>query len=146
MDRVGTTVGTGLGQGEMADKMPICYPFPGANVENGYRIFPDYLENDEFVAFHGTAEANLSSIIGHGFTFAGSLRSLSFATSSSLALGYACRARTDTSLNGCVLTVRFGLFDRPGIVVETSVIHVHKLDEQPAVIGYCIVPADYEFV
>ena len=75
----------------MADKMPICYPFPGASEENGYRLFPDHLENDEFVAFHGTAEANLSSIIDSGFIFAGSLQSLSFAKSSALALGYACQ-------------------------------------------------------
>ncbi len=130
----------------MADKMPICYPFPRAIGENGYRLFPDLLENDEFVAFHGTAEANLSSIIGNGFIFAGSLQSLSFAKTSALALGYACRARREASPNGCVLAVRFGLLDRPGIVVETSVIHVYKLDEQPQVIGYCVVPADYRFV
>ena len=130
----------------MADKMPICYPFPGASEENGYRLFPDHLENDEFVAFHGTAEANLSSIIDSGFIFAGSLQSLSFAKSSALALGYACSARTAASPNGCVLAVRFGLLYRPGIVVETSVIHVYKLDEQPGLIGYCVVPADYRFV
>ena len=130
----------------MADKMPICYPFPRAIVENEYRLFPDHLESDEFVAFHGTAEANLSSIISNGFIFAGSLQSLSFAKTSALAWGMSVSARTGASPNGCVLAVRFGLLDRPGIVVETSVIHVYKLDEQPEVIGYCVVPADYRFV
>jgi len=33
-----------------------------------------------------------------------------------------------------------------GVGVETSVIHVYKLDEQPKVIGYCVLPADYKFV
>jgi len=45
-----------------------------------------------------------------------------------------------------VLAVRFGILDRPGIVVETSVIHVYTLDAQPEVIGYCVIPADYLFV
>lgn len=78
----------------MSDTMPICYPFLGASAENEYRLFPDHLENDEFVTFHGTAEAKLGAIIDNGFLFAGSLRSLSFAKTSALALGYALRPRT----------------------------------------------------
>lgn len=132
-------------EGQMVDQMPIGYSFLGASAENGYCLFPDYLENDELVAFHGTAEANLSSILANGFT-RGCLPSVSFAKSSSLALRYACEARTEASPNGCVLAVRFGLLNRPGIAVEHSVIHVYKLDEQPAVIGYCVVPADYQFL
>jgi len=120
------------------------YLFRGASEENGYRLFPAELESDDLVAFHGTAETNLRSIIDNGFTFAGSLHSLSFAKNSSLALKYACDARTEASPNGCVLAVRFASLDN--VVVETSIIHVHRLDQQPEVIGYCVVPADYPFV
>lgn len=130
----------------MADDTPKEYPFEGADEENGYRLFPVDLENDDHVAFHGTAEANIRSIIDNGFTFAGSLQSLSFAKSSTFALKYACDARTEASPNGCVLAVRFVSLDRPGIMVETSIIHVYKLEEQPKVIGYCVVPANYRFV
>lgn len=126
----------------MADDTPKEYLFQGANEENGYRLFPDELENDDLVAFHGTAETNLQSIIDNGFTFAATLQSLSFAKSSAFALSYACNARSDASPRGCVLAVRFDSLDRPGIVAETSIIHVYKLDEQPKVIGYCVVPAD----
>lgn len=130
----------------VTDNAPVEYPFRGANEENGYRLFPADMENDDLIAFHGTAEANLQSIIDEGFTFAGTLQSLSFAKSSSFALPYACSARTEASPNGCVLAVRFETLDKPGIVPETSIIHVYKLDEQPKVIGYCVVPANYRFV
>lgn len=124
--------------------VPIKYPFVGATEATRYRLFPDELENDDYVAFHGTAEANLKAIIDGGFLFTASLQSLSFAKSSSLALKYACEARSDASPNGCVLAVRFSSFD--GVVVESSIIHVHRLEKQPTVFGYCIVPADYRFV
>ncbi len=123
------------------------YPFPWPNDERGYRLFPDELENDPLVAFHGTVRANLESIIDKGFAFAGSLQSLSFAKDSALPLSYACKARSSESPEGCVIAVRFRPpIPRPGVGVETSVIHVYKLDEQPKVIGYCVVPADYKFV
>lgn len=123
---------------------PIEYPFVGATEATRYRLFPDELESDDYVAFHGTAEENLKSIIDGGFLFKASLQSLSFAKSSSLALKYACEARGDASPNGCVVAVRFSSFD--GLVLESSIIHVHRLEKQPTVFGYCIVPADYRFV
>jgi hypothetical protein len=55
------------------------YPFNGANEENCYRLFPDEIENDEQVFFHGTAEGNLQSIIGDGFRIPDQLKSISFA-------------------------------------------------------------------
>jgi hypothetical protein len=122
------------------------YAFPWPNDEKGYRLFPAAMENDELVAFHGTSRAKLDAIIKNGFAFAGELQSLSFAKDSALPLRYACAARSADSPEGCVIAVRFAPpIPRPGIVVETSVIHVYKLDEQPEVIGYCIVPADYVF-
>lgn len=126
---------------------PKEYPFPWPDEKKGYRLFPDDLESDELVAFHGTARAHLDSIIANGFTFAGTLQSLSFAKDSALPLSYASSSRSADSPEGCVIAVRFAPpIPRPGVVVETSVIHVYKLDEQPEVIGYCVIPADYVFV
>jgi|ERR1017187_606610 hypothetical protein len=121
------------------------YAFHGADEERGYRLFPNELENDEHVFFHGTAEANLRSIIANGFRIPDGLKSISFARDSSVPLKYACDARTTASPNGCVLAVRFESLDKPEIVHEQFGIHVYKFDPPPVVIGYCIVPADYMF-
>jgi hypothetical protein len=130
----------------MGHNLPIQeYPFQGANEEVGYRLFPDELEDDDHVFFHGTAEENLQSIVDNGFRITGSLPSVSFARGSGLALQYACKARSDTSPNGCVLAVRFRYLTKPGITSEPFGIHVYKLDQQPMIIGYCIVPAGYVF-
>lgn len=120
---------------------PPEFPFPEAVEANGYRVFPDELEIDPLIAFHGTAAANLPSIIGDGFGFKGELKSLSFAKSSALALGYACGKRSDASPEGCILAVRFQSSN--GVEEEASLFHVYRLDRLPAVIGYCIVPATY---
>ncbi|TGQ46936.1 hypothetical protein [Mesorhizobium sp. M00.F.Ca.ET.216.01.1.1] len=122
------------------------YPFPWPDEDKGYRVFPDAMENDDLVAFHGTGRGNLESIIGNRFTFNGPLQSLSFAKESSGALPYACSKRSVASPEGCIIAVRFAPpIPRPYGVVETSVIHVYRLDQQPEVVGYCIVPADYVF-
>lgn len=63
----------------MADNTPKEYPFKGADEKNRYRLFPNEMENDDLIAFHGTAEINKQSITDNGFTFAATLRSLSFA-------------------------------------------------------------------
>ncbi|MFK4719352.1 hypothetical protein ABIE89_000452 [Bradyrhizobium niftali] len=123
---------------------PVEYSFQEPSEHRNYRIFPAELEDDEPIAFHGTAETNLKSIIDGGFSFIGALQSLSFARTSSLALKYACDARTEVSPNGCVLTVRFPSLEK--VAVESAVIHVYRLDLQPKVIGYCIIPASYAFV
>jgi RNA:NAD 2'-phosphotransferase (TPT1/KptA family) len=121
------------------------YPFLGANAQNGYRVFPGPLENDQHVFFHGTAEANLKSIIANGFV-PGSLPSVSFASGSPLALRYACEARNVNSPSGCIIAVRFNDLTKPGIVVENFGIHVYKFHEPLEIIGYCIIPANYRYV
>ncbi|RWI18637.1 MAG: hypothetical protein EOQ92_23005 [Mesorhizobium sp.] len=120
------------------------YPFPWPDEHKGYQVFPEAMENDDLVAFHGTARANLDSIINNGFQFAGSLQSLSFAKHSPSSLSHACSRRSESSPEGVVIAVRFAPpIPRPYIAVETSDIHVYRLNEQPEVIGYCNVPADY---
>lgn len=110
----------------MSQNKPIEYPFLGASENNGYRVFPHELEDDPLVAFHGTARVKLPSILDHGFAFTSALVSLSFAKGSPLALSYACKARTSYSPDSCILAVRFDSLERPGIVVEHSIIHVYN--------------------
>jgi len=120
------------------------YPFLGADDEDNYRQFPDRLEDDRHVYFHGTAESNLKSIIDVGFQPTGTLASVSFAKASSLALRYACERRAGA--NGCIIAVRFNCLTRTGLRVGPAVLHLDDLNLQPMIFGYCIVPADYDFV
>ena len=130
----------------MIPSKPVEYPFLGAAEERDYCVFSDELENDPLIAFHGTALQNLNPILEDGFAFTRELQSLSFARRSALALKYASEARTRDSPEGCILVVRFKSLEVPGIAVEHSIIHVYKLNEQPAVIGFCTVPSSYRFV
>jgi hypothetical protein len=122
------------------------YPFRGANEEIGYRLFPPEIEDDELIFFHGTAYGNLQSIIDNGFRIGGPLPSISFARDSSVPLGYACKARKKESPEGCVLAVRFDNPNRQGIRHEPFGIHVDVFSDQPTIVGYCIIPADYVFL
>lgn len=121
------------------------YDFPWPNDDNGYDIFPTDLENDPLVAFHGTAESNLDSIIRSGFKIGGELPSISFAKNSSLPLNYACRKRSEISPNGVVIAVRFESLTQPGVAEEVSCIHLYCQGKQPEIIGYCVVPENYVF-
>lgn len=123
------------------------FPFPYPNEERGYRLFPEKLEADEHIVFHGTAAANLQSIIDHGFKPGPALVTISFARTSEIALSYACKARSAQSPSGCVLAVRFDSLRVPGVAHEIDCILVHqKLGPKPTVVGYCEIPADYRFV
>jgi hypothetical protein len=132
--------------------MPIVeYPFEAAKLEErGYRVFPDELENDPNVCFHGTADENRQPIIEEGFKprtdLPGAppeaLKSVSFAKGSSLPLQHACEARAGGTKNGCILVVRFATFDN--VACNVADVWVYRRDRMPEVIGYCIIPADYK--
>lgn len=124
---------------------PREYPFPSAPEENEYRIFPDAMENDGLIFFHGTAEKNLASIVDNGFRISGNLSSVSFARNSSLSLRYASEVRDDSSPCGVVLAVRFDCLNKPHIVQEGFGLHVYDLSVRPQIVGYCVVPANYVF-
>lgn len=129
--------------------IPKEYLFNKPSEANEYRLFPDELENDDEIFFHGTAAENLASILKDGFKISkilGTLPSLSFAKNSSLALRYACEKRTDASTKGCVIAVRFDQIDKSRIRVEPFGLHVYDFQEQPVIVGYCIIPEDYKFL
>lgn len=121
------------------------HQFPAAGEERDYRQFPDELENDKHVLFHGTAARNLRSIVEDGFRPGDELDSVSFANNSSLALGYACKSRVTATDCGCIVAVRFEHLNAPGLKTEQFGIHAYRLNPQPAVIGYCLIPANYVF-
>jgi hypothetical protein len=129
------------------------YEFEGAKLEQrGYRVFPEELENDPCVCFHGTSEEKSELIRNEGFKIPASLpsapphslTSVNFAKRSGLALRYACEARADTTKKGCILVVRFASFD--GVVCNPDIVEVHRQDRMPEIIGCCSIPADYRFV
>ena len=123
------------------------YKFQALGVENSYRQFPNEIENNSYIFFHGTAEANFENINNKGFQpkANGKLSSISFAKNSSIALGYACNARDKELENGII------------IVVDVSNISLEKIKDfgkeaiylhpkfQPKIIGYCIIPKSYQF-
>ncbi len=119
------------------------YPFPANPEDHNYRLFPDELENNERIFFHGTNAFAAEQIIANGFKFGRILASVSFDKNSALALRYACEARNTSSPEGCVLAVQYE--DVSYLEIGTTVVHDYKLDPQPIVIGYCIVPASYNY-
>ena len=123
--------------------IPTGFPFPAAPADSDYRLFPDSLENDDHVFFHGTAEGNFASILENGFEISGELSSVSFGRNSSLSLGYACSARSGLSPNGIVIAVRYEDFEKPFIRQEAFGLHVYCFNQPPKIIGYCVVPGNY---
>jgi hypothetical protein len=57
------------------------YKFQSLGEESNYRQFPDELENNSHILFHGTAEVNFENIKKQGFQpkTGGELSSISFA-------------------------------------------------------------------
>ena len=120
------------------------YEFPSPDQHKGYALFPEELENDPYVLFHGTAEKNLKSIINQGFKAFPPLASVSYAKQSSSCLGHVCSKRSSQhSENDVVIAVRFISLDLQGIVQNHSDIHVYKPEIQPEIIGYCVIPSSY---
>lgn len=126
-------------------RAPIEYPFETPSEKREYRLFPDEIEEDPQILFHGTAEARLESIIENGFVIGGTLPSVSFAERSSLPLRYASNSRKAAGDRGVVIAVRFGKADIPYSESTNGITHVYRFDEQPEIHGYCIVPAEYVF-
>jgi hypothetical protein len=124
---------------------PKEFQFANPTDETGYRCFPQEMEDDQLIFFHGTAASNLRPILAEGFRPVRALTSISFARTSDLALRYACESRTAVSPEGCIIMVRFSNVEQSGITAEQFGVHVHDLSMIPEIIGYCIVPAAYVF-
>jgi hypothetical protein len=122
----------------------VDYPFLNPTSENGYRVFPSDLEDDQLVVFHGTALCNLNSILEGGFRPKCQGGGVSFARGSELALGYAAARRGPHSPDGVVLAARLHPGAVAEIVIENSTVDVYKLELMPTIIGMCVIPAAYQ--
>jgi hypothetical protein len=132
---------------ESMDDHPKEYPFCRPTEENEYRVFPDEMENDQHIFFHGTAKANLQSILRDGFKIpVTDPKSVSFARDSSLTLVYASTPRSEPPREGCIIAVRFDDPQSPRIVPEHFGIHVSRQDALPHIMGWCIVPETYKHI
>jgi hypothetical protein len=125
--------------------MLIDFPFRVPCESTRYCVFPEELEADPLVFFHGTAQGNLESIIENGFRPKHPLKSVSFSNRSNLCIGYACRSRNKLSPGGVVIAVRFPSLEGRRIVREQWGIYLFEMEFQPEVVGYCMIPATYQF-
>ena len=118
--------------------------------DDDYCLFPDDWESNELILFHGTSAAAAKQIDLAGFRAPITLPSVSFSKSSALALKYGCDHRSEESPDGCVIAVQYDILD--GLDVGPSVVHDYRLDNGrtlqcgPKIIGYCCIPANYDFV
>ena len=127
------------------------FAFPGPNQMEAlhYNVFPESLENDDLVLFHGTNAADWPSIQENGFQSSFQLKSegltsVSYAYKSSAALSH-IRGR-HKSVEVVIVAVKFdAVADRPGLVVNVSDIYVRD-GTQPEILGFCKIPASYDFV
>lgn len=124
-------------------------PF-SAPAEGGYLLFRDDWEQDELILFHGTSADAAKQIDNEGFRAPITLDSVSFSKSSALALKYACEQRSKESPDGCIIAVKYDTLD--GLDVGPSVVHDYRLANDrrlrcgPNIVGYCCIPADYNFI
>lgn len=119
--------------------------FPGADEDRGYRIYPQDLEEDPAVFFHGTSERNLDSIIQNGFWLGPKSGSTSFAHQSDLALRWAADARKQVGEAGCVIAVRITNPTANGIRKEGFGVDVWSLAAMPTPEAFCIIPSNYVY-
>jgi hypothetical protein len=133
------------------------YPFPKPNSNIGYSLFPNTLEDDPNILFHGTSIENLDLIVNEGFKSGAELDggtdpnfkldSISFAMKSNQCLGHVCQHRDKGNLGDYVVfAVEFDSIDLPGIKVNPSDVHVYDKNIKPIIIGYTVVPNDYKFI
>jgi hypothetical protein len=133
-----------------SDKM-FRQPFPDNPARTGYCVFDKALEDDPLVLFHATPLYNFDNIIKHGFmpgiaTGKSDLKSVSFAYKSSSVIELAMQRRAGYREEYCIFAVRY----RADVLSRTRgalwCIHDDSLTPPPEIIGYCIVPTNYQHV
>lgn len=134
----------------------IKYKFPWPNEEKGYSLFPQNIEDNQNILFHGTPARNFDSIVNNGFKSTKEcgegtdsnfvLPSTSYAKNSNQSLSHVCERRSkNQDEEFVVFAVKFQSINQQGIRNNNIDIHVDDSNIQPEIIGYCCVPTDYEF-
>ena len=129
----------------------IEFDFPGDPAAKNYCIFSDDLENNQLVLFHATPAANMELIIKQGFKIPDSkdingLQSVSFAKRSVLALTHAMLKRQNEPGEYCIFVVLYENINRIGITNNIDDIYDYTMQPPPSIIGYCIVPSEYNHI
>ncbi len=131
-------------ESELADVSITKYEFPWPDEHSGYELFPNLLESDPLVLFHATAKSNFEPIAKEGFKAYSPLTSVSYAKSSAYCLAHLRGKILPLQEDYIVIAVRFETLETPGIQVNLSDINVYRPELQPTIIGYCVVPHEYQ--
>jgi len=118
------------------------YLFPDNMEDKEYRVFPEKIENDTNIFFHGTALEKLNNILLQGFIPQPPLGSVSYAKTSNGAICHAAKHK-----NGIIIAVRFADLKAPGLKIEISMAHTYlapEKREEPVIIGVCKIPGEYK--
>lgn len=119
----------------------MIYEFTAPTEETRYRLFDEKFEDNPLVLFHTTPIKNVQSIIKSGFRFGPSLKSVSYAFKSSSCLSHRGKVQNE---DFAVFVVEFESLDSKGIKINSSDIHVFDEQIQPKIIGYCVIPKEYQ--
>jgi hypothetical protein len=120
---------------------PKIYPYTKPAEDSDFCLFPDCLEDDDLVFFHGTLDKNRQDIIRDGFRPApdGDLVRVTYATVSKDTLQQMFYKLKDDG-DRCVFAVRFESTSGPEFCQEGPLMRVHKTGPQPTVVGYMVIP------
>lgn len=119
------------------------FDFPWPSEEKGYQIFTPELENDPLILFHATLKRNLQAILNEGFKAFYPLTSVSYAKNSIYCLTHLFVNENRLKEEAVIIVVRFESFEQEGIKENFSDFHVSP-KIQPAIIGYCLIPLEYD--
>lgn len=137
------------------DKLMKKHQFPLSIIDTDYKVFPNELEDDQGILFHGTKATNFKSILQDGFRSAADLNSdldnsdnlgsVSYAKQSTGSLHAICTNPDygKTGFKFVIFAVKFETLNSPKIRINPSDIHVFDKEIQPKIIGYCCIPTDY---
>jgi RNA:NAD 2'-phosphotransferase (TPT1/KptA family) len=122
-------------------EIDFCWPNEG----NSYQLFSEEMEANANVVFHGTTESRARDILREGFSPDGELSSSSFATTSSVPLGYACNNRSQQD-RGAVLAVRFESLDVLGIRKCGDAVYLDDYSISYEILEYTFVSNEYKHI
>ncbi len=125
----------------------LIFPFPCDVASRGYDAFPTELEEDRTVFFHATPTENLRSICREGLRpdpqKTSGLHSVTYTYRSNTALIHATTRNKNASQEYCILAVRFDQDSISRLFFNNTDAHDYKIKPSPNLIGYCVIPQNY---
>lgn len=109
---------------------------------NNYRLFHSELEDDDLVFFHITERSNLDPILEEGFKPKKKLTTVSYAKNSAQSLSHKPNPKEQDYV---VFAVKFTQAQLGQVAMDNIDIHVAKLELQPEILGYCLLPKGFKY-